>query len=110
MKEIYLAGYNANEHRSLEIAFDTFEDDIEAAGVKNLESYNIELDKATDKFLLYMTKLFDRHINMMYMLSCVRSNDFGCSLSDDDQIKVARATHNTWLKDESNIEYLLNIR
>lgn len=103
MKEIYLAAYDADNHKNLEVAFDTFEDMAEESNAKDLESYNIDLDKATDKFLLQMTKLFGRHIDMMYFLSCVNWNNFGSSLSDNDQIEVARAAYNTWLKDESDM-------
>ena len=106
MKNIYLMSYDKiddTDEQILEEAISTFENDLTDARPGNCETYYQNLDHAGDPFLYEMTRLFGRHVDRMYIFSCIDCNDFGCQLSVKDKAKVCDAVYQAWMKDESSL-------
>ena len=103
MKKMYASIYKLPfERAEIEEAKARLEDELYSAEAEDLVSYDVDLNKTDDGFLLEMTKHFRHYIDIMYMMSCVLANAYGSALPDSDVIKVANAIYRTWLKDETN--------
>lgn len=105
MKKIFLVTWDGlKEHDSLyENRMDEFQQSLAELDVKDMAAYSQDLCKTSDDFLLEMSKLFENDMTVMYIYYCIRCNDFGYSLTREEQKKVCKIVYETWLKDESNL-------